>query len=329
MVWQRIRIGLLTAGLVAAAALTVRAESMPRADEPAAGAPPAAHAHPAPAHPAPAHAAPAHDPCAPATRKVLVTEYVCVPTQETRTAYRTEFRTETYTAHRTECVPEQRTRTVTVNKLVPVVETRTRTVCVNVPVVEERTVVQTRVSCRPVTTTVCKTVDKGHYECKEVPCGPSLKDRLKKLFKKKCCDPCGCPEECEPVRTKTVKVWVPCLVTEHVPVTRMEKFCEQVPTTVRVTVNKVEQRQETFQVTVNKCVAEQRTETFTVNVARQVAFQATRQVPVCVPFQQTVTVNKLVARTVEKEVPAEACPTTSCCETVKCCKRGLFGLFGK
>ena len=76
---------------------------------------------PAPA-PAPAPAAPA----APVTQKVKVTEWVPTWVEETVTVMKPVQRTETYTAHKWECVPETVTCQVTVNKLVTenVVENR-------------------------------------------------------------------------------------------------------------------------------------------------------------------------------------------------------------
>src|SRR5581483_9641460 len=187
-------------------------------------------------------------PCAPATRTVCCTEWVPEQYQCTRTVYKTECRTENYTAYKTECVPEARTRTYTVCKMVPEVRTEMRTVCVKVPVVEEKTIMQTHVTCKPVTKMVTKCVDRGHWECREVPCGPSFMDRVKNRCKKKdCCDPCAsCCEPC-PVRTKTVKCWVPCMVTETVPVCTMERVCESRPCVLKVHSCKIETRQEAVQ----------------------------------------------------------------------------------
>jgi hypothetical protein len=242
MVWKAVR-NVVAAGVLAAvAACTVRAADDAKAPvkDDAPQAPPAV----APgAPPAGVMPAPGPDGCgsgcasecaapAPAFRTVCVTEWRPEQYQSTRTAYRTEYTQETYTAYRCEYSCETRTRTVTVNRMVPEVQQVTRTVCVNVPTVEERTVMKTHVSYRPVTTMVSKCEDHGHWECREVECGPSLHDRLKKCLhhKNDCC------EECEKPRTKTVREWVPCKVMVQVPVTRCERVCEQVPVTCRVTV---------------------------------------------------------------------------------------------
>jgi hypothetical protein len=246
-------------------------------------------------------------PCAPAFRTVCVTEWVPQAYTVTRTAYRTECRQEAYTAYRCELAAETRTRVCTVYKKVPEVRTETRTVCVSVPVVEQRTCMEAHVSCKPVTVMCRRCVDKGHWECREVPCEP--KHHHLRLCKRHddCCEPC-CPPP-----TKTVKVWVPCKVWEEYPVTRMERTCEYRPVMHQVTVWKKEQHQEQFQVTVWKCVPEQHTETYQVMVPHQVAYQATRSVNVCVPHQETVTLTKMVAHTVEKQVPCEV----TCCSAPK------------
>src|SRR5438874_2047227 len=118
---------------------------------------------------------PAPDCCAagcaaPVTRTICVTEWVPEQYQATRTVCRTEQRQETYTGYRTECVPETCSRTVCVMKQVPEVQTVCRTICETVPTVETRTIMQTKVTCVPVTCMVKKCVDQGHYECREVPC---------------------------------------------------------------------------------------------------------------------------------------------------------------
>jgi hypothetical protein len=237
----------------------------------------------------------------------------CAPRPCTRTVYKTEWRQETYTAYRCECVPETRTRTCTVYKQVPETRTETRTVCVCVPTVEERTVMQTHVTCKPVTTTCRRCVDRGHWECREVPCESRCHrwgNRLRGLFHHHdCCDSCGnscntCCEPCCPPPTKTVRVWVPCKVWEEYPVTHMQRVCESRPVTCKVTVMRRELRQEQYQVTCCKCVPEQRTETYTVLTSRRVPYQATRCVPVCVPCVE--------------QTPAPACG--QCCEK-PCCER--------
>ena len=76
---------------------------------------------------------------------------------------------------------------------VPVYRTETRKVCKNVTCYEDRTVMKT---CYQTVQETCyrkELVCSGHYECREVPCKPSLRDRLKKLCRRNdCCDDC-CP----------------------------------------------------------------------------------------------------------------------------------------
>jgi hypothetical protein len=267
---------------------------------------------PPPPGPAPAAApvpAPAHGPCAPATRKICVTE--CVPEYytTTRTVYRTEKVCENYTAYKCVSVPETRTRTCTVYEKVPVCETRTRTFCVSVPCVEQRTCMEKFWVCKPVTTCHRKCVDKGHYECREVPC----KQRHHK--KSGCCDPCNPCECCECPKTKTVKVWVPCKVWVEEQSCKMQRVCEYRPVTKCVHTCKKEVRHETYQVTVCKCVPRCKTETYTVCVEKKIPYQATREVCKCVPHQETVRCCRMVQRVVEKEVPV--CDTgcqPSCCD---------------
>jgi hypothetical protein len=243
--------------------------------------------------------------------------------QCTRTVYRTESHQEAYTAYRCEYSTESRTRTCTTYKMVPEVRTITRTECVCVPSVEQRTVMTTHVSYKPVTTTCRRCVDRGHYECCEVPCGPSFGERLRGLCHRH--KHCGCEDECNecaPVRTKTVKRWVPCKVWEEYPVTTCQRVCESVPVTCNVTVYHTQTRQVPCQVTCMKCVPESHVETYTVCVPHQVAYQATRTVCVCVPHQETYTATRMVARTVTKEVPVTTCAASPCAAEASCCSSG-------
>src|SRR5262249_46169338 len=149
--------------------------------------------------------------------------------QATRTVYKTECKQETYTAWKCECVPETRTRTCTVNKMVPETRWETRTVCVKVPVCEERTVMQSYTTCKPVCKTVKKCVDKGHYEC-QCDEHKSCLDKLREsCHKNDCCYEPPCP------KYKTKKVWVSCPVWEERTVTCMEKVTECRPVTCKVT----------------------------------------------------------------------------------------------
>ena len=177
MLFKRVRLALLVCSLVAVAALTVRADDKAPDKKPE-------------AIPAPAAAAPAPQPaassdcggCGPTYKTVCVTEYVPESYTATRTVYKTECVPQKYTTYRTECTTETRTRNVTCYRTVTEQVQETRTVCVCTPVQEERTAIRRVVTCVPVTTMVCKTIDKGHYECKEVECGPSLGERLHGLF---------------------------------------------------------------------------------------------------------------------------------------------------
>jgi hypothetical protein len=264
-------------------------------------------------------------PCAPAMRTVTCTEWVPQQYTTTRTAYRSECRQEAYTAFRCEYSTETRTRTCTYYERVPECQTRTRTVCTMVPTVEERTCMRPHYSYVNETRMVCRTVDRGHYECREVPCHwQGLRNRFRRHGHGDCCD---CCDPCPPP-TRTVKVWVPCKVTVQCPVTSCRRVCTMVPEKTCVTVCRPVYRQETYQVTCYRCVPRQRVETYTVCVPHRVAFQATRTVRVCVPYQETVTCCRMVARTVTRQVP---CPVAECCYSPCCeghgtrCHRRFFG----
>lgn len=250
------------------------------------------------------------------TTTVWVDEWVPETYQTTRTVNRMESRTENYTAYRTEQVPETRTRQVTKYRNVTetVMETRTKTI--SVPVTETKTVMRQRTVCRQVTVMESKCEDHGHYECQEVPCGPSLLDRLRSHRSRKCsssCDPCGdsC-DPCPPVRTKTVKVWVPCMVTVQKPVCKTEKHTECYPETITVTSCRKECVTEQVPVCRTRCVPEVCEETYTCMVSRCVPYQACRTVQVCVPHTETVTCTRMVCRKVAKEVAVSTSCGDSC-----------------
>jgi hypothetical protein len=232
--------------------------------------------------------------------------------QAKRTVYKTVCREEKYTAFRTECVPEKRTRTCTVYKTVPEVRTVTRTVTECVPCVEDRVV--SKPCYRTVTEThmVKRCVSRGHYECREVPCRRSFRESLGHLCNRGhgCCESsCECPPP-----TRTVKVWVSCPVYEDVPVTRCRRVCEYHQEVVKVTTYKRVCREVPTQVTCYRCVPESRVEEYTALVPRQVPYQATRMVSVCVPHEETVTCTRMVPRIVERQVPVcEAPCVTECC----------------
>jgi hypothetical protein len=297
MIWQRVRVALLASFVAMTAAVPVVRAGDACCNSPA--------------------------PCAPAMKTICVEE--CVPEYYTtcKTVYRKEKVCEKYTAYKCIKVPENRTRCVTYYEKVPCVETRTRTVCVSVPCTEQRTCMEKHWVCKEVTTCKRKCIDKGHYECKEVPCGPSFMERLSKLCSKKkdCCDPCNPCNCCEPCpKTKTVKVWVPCKVWVEEPCTKWQKVCEYRPVTKCVTVCKKQTRCETYQVKVCKCVPRTKTECYTVCVEKKVPYEATRWVCKCVPHQEKVTCCRMVKRMVQKQVPVcDPCCPPPCCNS-GCCK---------
>jgi len=268
------------------------------------------------------------------TRTVYVTECVPETYTATRTVYRSECRTEAYTYYRCETFPEVRERTVCCTRRIPVMKTECRKVCVTVPVCEERTVMKPCYTYQNETTYKCRTCDRGHYECREVY---SHRKAFSNWFgglgkrhghqSNDCCNPC--PQQCcEAPCTKTVKVWVPCMVTEQVPVTCCKKVCTMVPTVCKVTCNRTEWRDQTFQVCTYQCVTESRVEKYTVCCTRKVACQGTRQVRVCVPCQETYTACRMVSRTVARQVADTTCccnPCDPCCTTSS---GGLFSRFG-
>ncbi|MBP3958970.1 hypothetical protein J8F10_27315 [Gemmata sp. G18] len=289
---------------------------------------------------------------APVTQKVKVTEWVPTVVEETVTVLKPVTKTETYTAHKWECVPETVTCQVTVNKLVTenVVENRTvtervpvqKTITVNERVPVQKTVTVNETHWKSVMVTEMKSKTVTHKVsvpyCKELP--PSLSDRLHKI-----CDPCytpcprtvsGCKTEkhretvCEPV-TVCKKV------AECVPVTKT--ICTYECRPVQKTVCTYECVTKVVPTTVckTKCVPTVETVTKTVNVRKCVAYQATRQVTVCEPVQEKVKVTKMVAKEVEKDVVVSNACSTGCdtaCTPARAglldrLKAGLGGLKGK
>jgi hypothetical protein len=291
---------------------------------------PARAQDPKPGSPPPKVAAvPAADPC---TQTIQVIE--CVPEHytTTRTAYRYECKQEVYTAYRCETATEVRTRTCTYYERIPEVRNEVRTVCTMVPTVEVRTVCRPHWSYVTETKMVCRTVDRGHWECREVhSCFDGLRHRLRGHHHNDCCNPCcECPP---PVRTR--KVWVPCRVTEQVPVTCCRKVCTYEQVKCNVTVCRPVTKQVTVQVCSYRCVPRQRVETYNVCVTRQVPCQATRTVRVCVPYQETVTCCRMVSRVVTRTVPAPVaqaccggCGESCCCEAPRCHRRFFGGHHG-
>jgi len=339
MIW-RIRIALLTSVVMASAFCSIRADDNAAADDkdkPAAEkkddkdkkepiAPPVAPPVAAPM------AGACGSPCgAPSYQTVCVTELVPEYYKTTRTVYKRECVPEKYTAYKTECIPETRTRNVTHYERVCETREVTKTVCERVCVQEERTCYKQNWTCVPVTTMVCKTVDKGHYECREVPCSEGFMSRMRHsgggLFGghhhgDEC--GCGCETTCCAPPTKTVKVWVSCKVTEQVPCTKMERKCETVCEKKMVSVWKSIPKTVVCKENVWKCVPICKTETYTAYVSRCVPYEATRTISRCVPVTEEVTCCKMVAKTVQKQVPCY--PTSNVCNACDTgCERESFG----
>jgi hypothetical protein len=319
MTWQRVSVTLLTSSILALAAViatpAVRGDDKPAdklADKPKE--PIGAPADAPKAGPvlssvdAGGCGAPCGSPCGPTWTTIKVTEYVPTTVKEKRTVLKPITTTETYTAWKTECVEEAQTRTCTINKMVPVVVNETRCIHKCVPTVETRVVTKCIPVCKTVTEMCSKTVDKGHWECREEICGPSFFSKLKSKLSH---DSCECSEPCPTVKTK--KVWVACLVTEQYPVTKTIKSHETISETVQMTVNKTVTETVVVPVTTYKCVPEVKTEVVKVLVPKQVSFQATRQVTKCVPVEEEVLVTKCLPVVVEKKV-AVSCAAPACDE---------------
>jgi len=302
MFWQRASSALLAGVLFAATSLIARAQDEKKAPEMA----------PAPAPAAPA-AAPCGTPCV-TYKTVCCTQWVPEKYFVDKCTTKVEYKQETYTAYKCECVAVQQPRTVTVHKMVPETHDEIQTICKKVPVCEERTIMKKCTENRQVEKTVRKCVDKGHWECKCVEVKPGL---CEQLFKKKndcCCEPCP--------KTKTVKCWVPCPVWEEKKVCCTEKVTVCKPEVVKCTVYKEVQEKKTVKVTTCKCVCETKTEMCTVYEKKTVPYQATRCVKVCTPCVEKVECCRMVKQTVMKQVPCEpVCKPccTPCCKPAKSC----------
>jgi hypothetical protein len=248
-------------------------------------------------------------------RTIYVTECVPETYQTQRVVYRQECRTEHYTAYRCESVPVVRERVVTSYQRVCEMRTEVRRTCVRVPVCEQRTVMKPCWTRQTVTEMRTRCVDRGHYECREVPVHHGAMHRWR--HRHDCCPPPPC--------TKTVKVWVPCMVKECYPVTCCKRVCTMVPHTVTVHTCRTEWREHTVQVPCWKCVPVHNTVRETCYTTRTVPYQATRTVRVCVPHTEMVTCTRYVTRCVARQVPCASCE----CSTTVCCsgsrKHGLGG----
>jgi hypothetical protein len=167
--------------------------------------------------------------------------------------------------------------------------------------------------------TKTKRVDHGYWECCEVPA--PFKDFCNRVkwshSRHDCCECPPCPA------TKTVKKWHCNWVTECYTENCCKKVCVQVPEVCNVTVTRCVPKQVVRQVTEYVCTPTTRTENYTCYETRQVPFTATRNVTVCVPYEECVTCCRMVARTVYRQVPAPTCG----CETecTPCCSSGHRG----
>jgi hypothetical protein len=265
-------------------------------------------------------------PTAPTYRTVTCTEWVRENVTTTRKAYRTECKTETFDTFKTECVPVCKERVVTVNKKVPVWKEEVRKVCHKETVWETRTVNKT--THKYVQETVMKKtlVRLGHWECKEVTPFFTGFGGGSGLFSghghSACGDACGapcatsCSDACSsPCRTRTKKVWVHCPEYKECPTTVCKKVCVTECVPCKVAVCKSVWHDEKVKVCTYTCVAEQRVEKYTAYETRKIACKSTRTVRVCVPYEETVTVCKMVPKTVTRQVPVAPCATTSTCNS--------------
>lgn len=291
----------------------------------------------------------------PEKREVSTT--VMVPRWETVNQQVTRCRVVPYQEQREvtvmRCVPTQ--QQVTVTRCVPEQVQVMQTVCV--PTQEKQMV--TRCVPRVTQEKVNRTVDRGHCEQRVVAyaggCGG-------------CGSGCGgCASACGGCGgTTTVNVWVPNLVNEQVDVNVCRWVEEQVP--VNVTVMRTEQRPvnvtrlvprqfqenvtvmswqpEKQKVTVNLCRTENfvenvpvqvcrmeaqvRKDTVTCYTQRTVAVPSVRNVMVCVPYQDTVTVTRYEPKYVQQQVAVNCgggCGGCSDCGQVSSCCGGKRGLF--
>ncbi|MFO0878709.1 MAG: hypothetical protein U0840_15315 [Gemmataceae bacterium] len=251
---------------------------------------------------------------APITRTITVMEMVPEQYETTRTSYKTETVQEAYTAYRTECVPETRTIQKPVTRWVEEWKDVTVTTYKTVPTMETRTVMKKVQVQEQVTTIERKTVRQTHYVTECVP--------VRRLCAKKssCCDPCGCPTECQEFREKTKKVREKVCVECPVTKTVCKTVC--VPETVTVCVNKCVPCTEVKKVCCKKCVTEYVAETCTVNVTKCVPYTATRCVTKCVPVCEKVICTRMVCKPVQKTITecAPTCCEPTCCEPV-CCEK--------
>jgi hypothetical protein len=278
------------------------------------------------------------------TQKVKVTEYVPTYVDEVVSVMRPTMKTETYTAHRYECVPETVTKQVTVNKMVTetVMENKcitervpvqkTVTVMERVPVTKQVTVNETRwntvqvteMRSRVVTSTVqvpvCVDDHAAGYGAGDAAGASGGRKGLFARLKAHCCgtgekpaaalyDPCNpCPDPCAPVACppapKIVYKTQTCSHTVCEPVTVCKRVAECVPVCKTVCTYECVPVQK--QCTVYECV----TKTIQVPCTR------TRCVPTCETVTCTVNTMKCVPYTCTRQVCVNECVQ----ETRKVCK---------
>ena len=139
-----------------------------------------------------------------------------------------------------------------------------------------------------------------------------------------CSSPCG--DACaQPCRTVTRKVWVSCPQYVDCPVTVCKKVCCPEQVKCKVAVCRQVWDEVKVKVCTYQCVTENRVEKYTCCETRKVPCKATRTVRVCVPYEETVTCTRMVARQVTREVPV----SNVCCDPCANQHHGLFScLFG-
>lgn len=247
---------------------------------------------------------------APTTAIVRVKEWVPETYMATRTCYTTEYVDQEFTSYRCEKIPVTRVRTITKYRCEKVMEQRTVQKCHYEWVCEEKTTMKPHLVCKPVTKTVCKTVDCGHYECVETPiCDDDFVGKGGK----------GGKGTQEPIsRTKSQKVWVPNLVTESHEVTHNKLCIEYEPCTKMVKVRKPYYTEHTVNVCVRKQIPYTVEEEYCSYDVKQIPVTTVRKVPRTIPHTEQVECTRMVCRTVEKEVPV-----TECCEAP--CRDKKFG----
>ncbi len=319
MILCRVRKFLIAAVLLAVAPLMARAEEAAQGVKTA-----------PPASPTPAVVSSSSGACG-GTMTVKVCEMVPVVKDVTRTVYKPVTKEVMVTEYTTQMVQEVKTKTYTEYKRVTETVMKPVTKTIKVPVTECRTEMHSRWKLESYTTYKTKTVDKGHYECREVPAGPGLFDRL---CSKKCdpCNPCGSCNTCP--KMKTVKCWVPCCVTECVPVCKKKLVKECYPVTKQVCTYKCQTVTEMVPCCVTKCIPECKTCSYTVCKKVCVPHQVKKCVTTCEPVCETVKVTVCEPRWVDKQVACSSPCSTSCdpCASACCGSAGFFaklkGKFG-